>query len=258
MMDCKKALEEAENNFDQAIEILRKKGQKVAAKRQDREANEGVVIAKASSDNKSGVLLTLNCETDFVAKNEDFVKFARELADRSLEALPGSVEELKELKFSGEVTVEEKINEEVGKIGEKIAVDTVEFIQAETVVGYEHPGNKIGTLVGLNKAGKEVVEIGKEVAMQVAAMNPVSVDENDVPEEIVQRELELGKEQAQEEGKPDHIVDKIAQGKLKKFYQENTLLNQPFTRDNNKTVKTYLQETDQDLTVTEFKRYSLV
>lgn len=258
MMDCKNALEEAENDFDKAIELLRQKGQKVAAKRQDREANEGVVIAIPGPDHKKGALLTLNCETDFVAKNDDFVGLARELTELALESGPGSVEELKEKKTQSGVTVAERLNEEIGKIGEKIDVATVELIEGETVVGYEHPGNKIGALVSFNKTGDRIVELGKEIAMQIAAMNPVGVDENDVPADIVERELELGREQARQEGKPDHIVDKIAQGKLKKFYQENTLLNQPFTKDNNKTVKEYLQETDQDLTVTGFKRYSLV
>ncbi len=258
MMDCKKALEEAANDFDKAVELLRKKGQKVAAKRQDREASEGLVIARSSEDGKKGVLVSVNCETDFVAKNEEFGEVAEKIVSAALENLPGSVEELSQQPFAGsDLTIEEKITEMVGKIGEKIEIGTVDSIKAETVISYEHPGNKLAALVGLNQSGDKVADIGREVAMQVAAMNPVSLDESDVPQDIIDKELELGKDQAKKEGKPEDMLEKIAQGKLKKFFKENTLLNQPFTRDNKKSVKQYLEEYDKDLTVTEFKRYSL-
>ncbi len=256
MMDCKKALEEAENDFDQAVELLRKKGQKVAAKRQEREATEGLVLAKASEDGKEGVLITVNCETDFVAKNDEFSGFARDVLEVALKEKPGSVDELKEKSYpNSELSISEKLTEIIGKIGEKIEFDTVKRIEAETVVAYEHPGNKLAALVGLNKPGQE--EVAKEIAMQIAAMDPVSLNEDDVPQEIKERELENGREQARQEGKPDDIVEKIAEGKLKKFYKENTLLQQPFIRDNNKSVAEYLQEKDPELSISAFERYSL-
>lgn len=256
MMDCKKALEEAGNDFDEAVELLRKKGQKVAAKRQEREATEGLVLAKTSEDGKEGVLLTVNCETDFVAKNDEFGGFARDVLEVALKEKPEDVQTLKEKGYpNSDLSVSEKLTEIIGKIGEKIEFDTIERVEAESVVAYEHPGNKIAALVGLNKADQEA--IAKELAMQIAAMDPVAVDENNVPEDIKERELENGREQARQEGKPDDIVEKIAEGKLKKFYKENTLLQQPFIRDNNKSVAEYLKEQDPELTVSVFKRYSL-
>ncbi len=256
MMDCKKALEEADNDFDQAVEFLRKKGQKVAQKRQEREATEGLVLAKAAENGKEGVLITVNCETDFVAKNEEFGSFARDVLRTALDEKPGNVEELKEKNYpDSDLSISEKLTEIIGKIGEKIEFDTVDRVEAETVVAYEHPGNKIAALVGMNKPGHE--EIARELAMQIAAMDPVSLDENDVPEDIKERELENGREQARQEGKPDDIVEKIAEGKLKKFYKESTLIHQPFVKDNNKTVAEYLKEKDPELKVTDFKRYSL-
>ena len=256
MMDCKKALEEADNDFDEAVQLLRKKGQKVAAKRQEREATEGLVLAKASEDGKEGVLITVNCETDFVAKNEEFSGFARDILDVALKEKPEDIDSLQEKSYpDSELSISEKLTELIGKIGEKITFDSLKRIQADTVVAYEHPGNKIAALIGLNKEGQE--EIGKELAMQIAAMDPVALDEDGVPEDIRERELQNGREQAKEEGKPDDIVEKIAEGKLKKFFKENTLLNQPFIRDNNKTVSEYLKEQDPELTVTAFERYSL-
>ncbi|MFB6306743.1 MAG: translation elongation factor Ts [Flavobacteriales bacterium] len=258
MMDCKKALSESDNDFDKAIEILRKKGQKVAAKRQDREASEGFAVARSSSDNKLGVLVAVNCETDFVAKNDEFKGFAKNIAEVAVENNISSVEELQSCSYPDEnIEIKEKLADLVGKIGEKIVIGEVNKIEAETVVPYEHPGNRLAALVGLNKSGDEVYEVGKDIAMQIAAMNPVSLDENDVPQDIIDRELEVGKDQARQEGKPEDIVDKIAQGKLKKFYKENTLLNQAFIKDNKQAVRDYLQSHDKELTVTEFKRYSL-
>lgn len=256
MMDCKVALQESEGDFEKAIEILRKKGQKVAAKRADKEATEGIVIAKATDDNNFGIILTVNTETDFVAKGEDFVSYVNSVADKALEARPANVEELKALNLNGR-TVEENLTDLIGKIGEKMDIPSYEYIEANVVAGYNHQGNKLATLVGLNKDFDEAERVAREVAMQVAAMNPVAVDRDDVDPSVVEKEIEIGKEQARQEGKPEQILEKIAMGKLEKFYKENTLLNQDFVRDTKKTVKDYLKEFDKELTVTEFKRQML-
>jgi len=256
MMDCKKALVESEGDFDKAIQILRKKGQKVAEERGERDANEGVVIA-----GKKGTLaamIVLNCETDFVAKNEDFIAVAKTILDVALDQKPASVDELKALKFDNELTISEKITNEVGKIGEKIDLAELSFVSSDNVIAYNHPGYKTAAIVALNKTGEEADAAGKNVAMQIAAMNPVALDENSVSEEIKERELEIGREQAKKEGKPDNIIDKIAEGKLKKYYQDNTLLNQQFFVDNKLSVAAYLKSIDKELTVTDFKRASLV
>lgn len=256
MMDCKKALQESDGDFEKAIEILRKKGQKVAAKRADKEASEGIVIAKTSNDNKFGIILTVNTETDFVAKGDDFVNYVNSVAEKALEARPGSVEELKSLKLNDH-TVEENLTDLIGKIGEKMDIPGYGFIEAPVVAAYNHQGNKLATLVGLNKEVEEGEKIAREIAMQIAAMNPVAVDRDDVEQDIVQKEIEIGKEQARQEGKPEHILEKIAMGKLEKFYKENTLLNQDFVRDTKKSVKKYLGEVDKDLTIKAFKRQML-
>ncbi len=258
MMDCKKALVEAEGDFDKAIEILRKKGQKVAEKRSDRDTNEGAVLAATDASQKFGALISLNCETDFVAKNDDFVGTAKRILDVAIENKPADVEALKAMKFNDEMTISEKITEEVGKIGEKIELGDFGTVSAESVIAYIHPGNKTATLVGLNKAGEEVITAGKNIAMQAAAMAPVALDADSVSEEIKERELEIGRELARKEGKPEQIIDKIAEGKLHKYYKENTLLNQQYFIDNKMDVKGYLKSVDGDLTVTEFKRSSLV
>jgi elongation factor Ts len=255
MMDCKNALVEAEGDFDKAIDILRKKGQKVAAKRGDREAAEGVVLADVTADKKTGILVALNCETDFVAKNEEFVNVAKNILKVALENKPATVEELKALKYPGtDLTIAEKITEEIGKIGEKIDVSAYEIVNADTVVAYNHPGNKLATIVGFNKEGDKIEEIGKQVAMQVAAMNPIAINEEGVPADIIEKEMAIGREQALQEGKPENIVDKIAEGKVKKYLKENTLLNQAFIRDNKLTVEQFLSQSENGLTVTEFKR----
>ena len=255
MMDCKNALVEAEGDFDKAIDILRKKGQKVAAKRGDREASEGVVLADVTADKKTGVLIALNCETDFVAKNEEFVNVANTILTAALQNKPASIDELKALKYPGsDLTIAEKITEEIGKIGEKIDISAYEIVNADTVVAYNHPGNKLATIVGFNKEGDKIEEIGKQVAMQVAAMNPIAINEEGVPADIIEKEMAIGREQAIQEGKPENIVDKIAQGKVKKYLKENTLLNQAFIRDNKLTVEQFLSQSENGLTVTEFKR----
>lgn len=258
MMDCKKALVEAEGDFDKAIELLRKKGQKVAEKRSDRDANEGVIIAATSEDNSFAAMITLNCETDFVAKNDDFVAVAKTILNVALNEKPGSVEDLRALKFNDSMTISEKLIEEVGKIGEKIELSEYVTVSSEKAIAYNHPGNKTATIVAMNQSNDDAAAAGKNVAMQIAAMNPVALDESNVSDEIKARELEIGREQALKEGKPEAILDKIAQGKLQKYYKENTLLNQDYFVDNKMSVKSYLQSVSKDLTVTDFKRSSLV
>jgi elongation factor Ts len=255
MMDCKKALEEADGNFDKAIEIIRKKGQAVANKRSDREATEGVVLSKVSKNGKIGALIVLNSETDFVAKNADFLALANKILDIALEKSPENLDELKSLPLDGG-KIGEKVIEYIGIIGEKLDLSCFEKIEAEHVQAYIHPGNRLSTLVGFSKAGADV-QLYKDVAMQVAAMNPVAVDKDNVPQNIINQELEIGREQAKRDGKPEEMLDKIAQGKLTKFYKESTLLNQDFVKDNKITVKQYLQSAAKDLTVTDFKRFSL-
>ncbi|HAW51367.1 MAG TPA: elongation factor Ts [Flavobacteriales bacterium] len=256
MMDCKSALVEANGDFEKAIDILRKKGQKVAAKRGDRDANEGLVLAK-SVDGKNGFMIVLNCETDFVAKNEDFGNFANTILNIAIEKKPSSLEELKSLNYNGgSITIADKIIEEVGKIGEKIDLSAYEKVEASKVVAYNHPGNKLASMVGFNSESASE-EMGKEVAMQVAAMNPVSIDKDDVSKDIIEREIEIGKEQAKLDGKPEAMLEKIALGKLNKFYQENTLMNQQFIKDSKKTVAQHIQSADKGLKVTAFKRIAL-
>jgi elongation factor Ts len=257
MMDCKKALQEAEGDYEKAIDILRKKGQKVAAKRADRDANEGHVAAATNEEKSYGAVVMVNCETDFVGKNEEFIGFTKDLLKLGIDRRAKSVADLLPLKI-GALTVEEKINELLGKTGEKITLAHYECIEAPVVFAYNHHGNRLATVLGLNK--KEVAnvhEIGREVAMQVAAMNPIAVDVKDVDPKVIDREMEIGRDQARQEGKPEEMLDKIAQGKLNKFYKDSTLLNQEFIRDAKKTVKQFLTEADKDLTVTGFKRLQL-
>ena len=258
MMDCKKALVEADGDFDKAIELLRKKGQKVSAARAEREATEGAVFAKTNNDNSEGVIVALNCETDFVAKNEEFLKMGEDITSIAFEKNPGSKEELLKLQL-GDKSIEEKITEMIGKIGEKIEVSEYTRVKGEAVVPYIHAGNKLGVLVALSNASAngEVLEAGKDVGMQIAAMNPVAVDKEGVDSSIVEKEMEIGREQARAEGKPDNIVDKIAQGKLQKFYKENTLLHQQFVKDSSLTVSQYLDNVSKGMTVKEFKRVSV-
>jgi elongation factor Ts len=255
MMDCKKALEEADGNFDKAIEIIRKKGQAVANKRADRDATEGAVLSKTTADNKVGVMIVLNSETDFVAKNAEFQAFANKILNAAVENKPASLEELKSLTIDGG-KIGDKVIEYVGIIGEKIDLSYYDKIEAAHVQAYIHPGSKLATLVGFTKAGLDV-QVYKDVAMQVAAMNPVAVDKENVTQKMIDQELEIGREQARRDGKPEDMLDKIAQGKLAKFYKESTLLNQDFVKDNKMTIRQYLQSVNKELTVTDFKRYSL-
>lgn len=257
MMDCKKALTESNGDFDAAVDFLRKKGQKVSASRSDREAKEGAVIAKTSADNKAGVIVQLSCETDFVAKNEDFVAFAHKLADLALANKAASVDALKALTMDG-LTVADKLTEQIGKIGEKIDVANYAFLEGENIVPYIHAGNRLGVLVVLNNARSEAnFAAGKDAAMQIAAMNPLALDKDDVDPSTISREIEIGKEQARAEGKPEAMLEKIAQGKLGKFYKESTLLNQEFVKDGSKTVAQMLDGAEKGLTVKAFKRIAL-
>lgn len=255
MMDCKKALEEADGNFDKAIEIIRKKGQAVASKRADREATEGVVLAKTAGDGKSGAMIVLNSESDFVAINAEFIGLANRILDIAVNRKPADLEALKALPMEGG-TVGGKVVEFLGVIGEKLELSFYDKIEAACVQAYIHPGNKLATLVGFSKAGADV-QVYKDVAMQVAAMNPVAVDKTDVPQAVIAQEIEIGKEQARRDGKPEDMLEKIAQGKLSKFYKESTLLNQEFIKDNKLTIGQYLKSIDKELTVTAFKRFTL-
>lgn len=254
MMDCKKALMESDGDFEKAIDYLRKKGQKVAANRGDRDAREGYVIAKVSADAKKGIILSLNCETDFVAKNDAFIQFANEIADKALASFPAGNEALLALDLNG-LSIADRIIENVGKIGEKIEISQYAPIEAACVVAYNHPGNRVATLVGFNKASSE--QIMRDVAMQAAAMAPVALDKGDVSSEMLEREIEIGKEQARAEGKPEDKIEMIAKGKVEKFYKESTLLNQEFIKDNKKTVRQYMDDNDKGLTATAFKRVAL-
>ena len=257
MMDCKKALVEADGDFDKAIEFLRKKGQKVSASRADRETTEGVVVTRTNADNTKGLVLALTCETDFVAKNDDFVGLAKQAADLAFENNPADAEALKALSV-GDITLGEKITETTGKIGEKIEITALEVMEGEAVVPYIHSNGKLGVMVVLkNVNGADVEEAGKDVAMQIAAMNPVAVDKDGVDPSVIEKEIEIGKEQARQEGKPEQIIEKIAQGKLQKFFKENTLLSQAFVKDSSQSIQQYLDGVSKGLTVTEFKRVAI-
>jgi elongation factor Ts len=256
MMDCKNALVEANGDFDTAIDILRKKGQKIAAKRGDNEAKEGLVLAQVSENGSEGVILTLNCETDFVAINESFRAFVQSIVEVALKNLPASIEELKALKYDDKLTVEEKITEQIGVIGEKLDLSKYARISAPRVAAYNHPGNQLATLVGLTSGSDSAEDAGKQVAMQIAAMNPIALNKDGVDQDTISREIEIGKELAIQEGKPADMAEKIAQGRLNKFFQENTLLSQPFVRDNKLSVEQFLDSTEKGLTVSSFLRFA--
>ncbi len=254
MMDCKRALEESKGDFDTAIDIIRKKGQAIANKRADREATEGVVLAGVTSDGKRGAIVVLNCETDFVAKNQGFIDTAKTILNITLDKNPENLEGLKMLKLD-EMSVSQAVDNQVGIIGEKIELSYFEKIEAAQVFAYIHPGNKLATIVGFNMVTDATV--GKDLAMQIAAMAPVAVDKEDVPSKVIEKEIEIGKEQARNEGKPEDMLEKIALGKLNKFYKESTLLNQDFTKNNKLTVRQYLEGINKNLIVTKFLRYNL-
>ncbi len=254
MMDCKNALVEANGDFEKAVDILRKKGQKIAAKRADRAATEGAVIALTNSDNTTGIVVSVNCETDFVAINENFVALANKIADLALANTPDSLEDLLAISFDDKMTIGEKLTEQTGVIGEKVEIGGYEKLSAPYIASYIHMGNKIGTIVALSDVAEEA---GRDIAMQAAAMNPVALDKDSVSQELIERELEVGREQAREEGKPAEMIEKIAQGKLGKFYKESTLVEQQYIKDSSMTVAKYLNSVKPGLKAQGFKRLSL-
>ncbi len=256
MMDCKKALTETNGDFEAAIDFLRKKGAKVAASRQDRESNEGVVIARTSADGKRGVIIELNCETDFVAKNAEFVAFATAIAGTAVENKPATLDELNDLSVDGQ-KIGEAIIDKTGKIGEKIGISKYEVVEGEKVIAYIHGNYRLGVLVALSSNPASADETGKDVAMQIAAMNPVAIDKDGVDATTITRELEIAKEQTRLEGKPEEMVEKIAAGRLNRFYKDSTLLNQEFVKDPSKSVAQFLGTVEKGLTVTAFKRVAL-
>ncbi|MGH1436530.1 MAG: translation elongation factor Ts [Lewinella sp.] len=255
MMDCKKALNESAGDFDKAIEVLRLKGQKVSAKRADNEANEGAVIALVSEDKTRGVIVKLSSETDFVSKNQEFVDGVNAIAEAALKAFPASKEELMDA-ATANGTVASALNDLVTKFTEKMEL-SYERLEAAVVAPYIHMGNKAGVIVGLSAAGDAAYEAGRDVAMQVAAMKPVAVDKDGVDQSIIDKEIEIGIELARKEGKPEAMLDKIAKGKLNKFFKDNTLLNQAFVKDSKQNIAGYLNSVEKGLTVTDFKHVTL-
>lgn len=256
MMDCKNALVEANGDFDVAIDILRKKGQKIAAKRADRSSTEGRVIAKTNAEHTFAAAVVVGCETDFVGKNADFVAFAESIIDAAMANNVKSLEELKALTINN-MTIDELIIEMTGKTGEKVEIPAYNCIEAASVAAYNHNGNRLATIVGFNKAGDAVNEAGHNVAMQIAAMNPISLNADLVPQSVIEHELEINREIIRQEGKPENMVEQIAKGKLNKFFKENTLLSQDYIKDNKTTVGDYLKQVDADLTATAFFRLQL-
>ena len=257
MMDCKKALTEADGDFDKAIELLRKKGQKVSASRADRVTTEGIVLVRTNEEATSGTVVAFTCETDFVAKNDDFVAMGNKIADIAFNEKPGTIEDLKGIK-SGETTLGEEITELIGKIGEKLDITAYKTLEGEAIVPYIHAGSKLGVLVSLKNIGDaDASAAGKDVAMQIAAMNPVALDKDGVDSSIVEKEIEIGKEQARQDGKPEAMLEKIAMGKLNKFYKENTLLSQTFVKDSSKSISQYLDGMQKGMTVAAFERVAI-
>lgn len=255
MMDCKKALQEAEGDFDGAVDALRKKGIAKAAKREDREAREGVVIAQANADQTQGIIVALQCETDFVARNDGFIAITQKIADVALANIPATLDALLDLPYEDGLSIRDKVGEQNGIIGEKIELGRYEHVEGAQVLTYNHSNNKRSVLVALTKVGFE--DAGRNVAMQIAAMSPVSVSKDDVDPKIIEKEIEIGKELARNEGKPEDMLEKISLGRLNKFFQENTLLNQKYVKDNNQTVLQYLQSLDKGLSVSAFKLVSI-
>ena len=254
MMDCKKALEEANGDFDKAMEIIRKKGQAVAAKRSDREASEGCVLA--TEKNGFAAVVALKCETDFVAKNADFVALTQEILDIAMAQKPASKEDLLATAMADGRSIQEHITDRSGITGEKMELGAYEFVNGELTVSYIHPGNKLATVVAFNQADVEH-QMARDIAMQVAAMNPVSVRPEEVPQNIIDQVLEIAKDKARQAGKPENLLDRIAQGALQKYYKENTLLQQEFVKDAKLTIEQYLHSANKELTVVAFKRVTL-
>ena len=257
MMDCKKALVEADGDFEKAIELLRKKGQKVSAARADKATTEVVIFVKTNDDATEGTIVGLACETDFVAKNEEFQTLGKAILDVAFNENPADIDALKK-QMLGDLTVEGKVIELVGKIGEKLEITAYETLKGEKIIPYIHAGSKLGVLVALKGVnGSDVEQAGKDVAMQIAAMKPIAVDKNDIDQSVIDKEMEIGKEQARQEGKPENILDRIAEGKVNKYLKDNTLLNQAFVKDNKITVGVYLKGISSSLSVSAFKRVNI-
>lgn len=257
MMDCKKALVEAEGNEEAAITILRKKGQKVAAKRGDNDASEGLIIAKTFDNDSKGAILALNCETDFVAMNSEYYEFVESLVDIAIANNSSSTEDLMAAKYNDILTVSEKITEHVGVVGEKLEITNFAIISDKSVVAYNHPGNQVATLVALTGDSDQAKDAGRQVAMQAAAMSPIALNKEGIDQATIDNEIEIGKALAIKEGKPAEMAEKIAMGRLNKFFKENTLLSQAFIKDNKKSVQQFLNDTEKDLTASAFKRFAL-
>jgi elongation factor Ts len=255
MMDCKNALTEADGDFENAIKIIREKGKLVASKRSDRDACEGVVLGKPDESKKFGVMIVLNCETDFVAQNEKFITFAELILNAAIANKATSLEQVKALVLDGR-TIADQVTEQTGVIGEKIELSYFSKIEAETVAAYVHPGNRLATIVGFNKADVDK-QVAKDVAMQIAAMSPIAIDKDSVPADVVAKEFEIAKEKFRLEGKPEAMLDKIAHGALNKWFSESTLLNQTYVKDGKITIREFLAKADKELKVTAFDRYTL-
>ena len=256
MMDCKNALVEANGDFELAIDVLRKKGQKVASKRSDRSASEGVVLSGVSEDKKFGAIVSVNCETDFVAKNEDFVAFANDVLSIALANKVNTKEDLETLSIDG-LSIKDKLLEKTGVIGEKIEIGFYDFLNSDYVACYIHHGNKLASLVSLNISNDEYFQLGRDLCMQVAAMNPMGLSDKDISKETLERELDIAKESARKEGKPEQMIEKIAMGRLGKFFKENTLLKQAFIKDGKKSIEQHVKEINSDLNILGFKRFGL-
>jgi len=257
IMDCKQALKESDGDLEKAIEYLRKKGQKVANKRADRDANEGIVLAQVAEGNTFGAMIMVNCETDFVGKNQDFTDFAKSILELAIQQKPATLHELNDLKLNG-ITVAERIMEMTGKTGEKVGLNHYVVITAPVVFAYNHHGNRLSSMAGFSKADVTGLDsAGHDIVMQIAAMSPIAIDKDDVPQEVINKEIEIGKEIAIQEGKPDALAEKIAMGKLGKFFKDNTLMNQDFIKDGSQTVRDYLGKFDKELKITAFKRLML-
>ena len=256
MMDCKEALKEADGDFDEAVSILRKKGQEVASDRAAAEADEGLVVTAVSDDGNTGAIAEINCETDFVARNDDFQSFAETVAERVLEETPEDLDALRSLSYDGDATIEEELVALTGRIGEKLTIRRFDVLESADgqIISYVHPGSKLGVLVEVHGDG-EVEEAGRDVAMQVAALEPIAVTRGEVPEEVKEEEREVAREAAVNEGKPEHVIDNIVEGKLERFFEDHVLMEQAFVKDSSVSVKEMLDKAG--LSVKRFVRYAL-
>lgn len=254
MMDCKHALEESGGDFDKAVEIIRKKGQAVAAKRSDREASEGCVLATEKDD--FAAIVALRCETDFVAKNEEFIGLTQKILDVAMASKPATKEDLLALPFEDGRPIQEHIMDRIGVTGEKMELGYYEFVKGATTVSYIHPGNMLASIVSFNVAGVDH-QVARDVAMQIAAMNPVAISAEEVPAKVIETEKEIARDKARQAGKPENLLDRIAEGSMQKFFKENTLLQQDFVKDSKMTIEQYLHQYNKELTVSDFKRVTL-